>query len=125
MKSPTALKTAGKRTHLAAAGYDIETRDLTRERWTSASLRAYFAEKPVEAWFDLRAPRIVSGEIDPCSINAQAALVMMAVDPSLIKSPLVKFHGRCGAGLDSVELESFLASAAQAKARRSTPRSVA
>ncbi len=110
-----------QKNHLAAAGYEIEARDLTRQRWTSASLRAFFAEKPVKDWFDPSAPRIVSGEIVPELINAQAALVMMSVDPSLIKSPLVKFHGRCGAGLDGAELEHFLASAAHAKARQ-TPR---
>lgn len=93
---------------VAAAGHEIETRDLTAENWTPAALRAYFGDRPVAEWFDPRAPKILSGEIDPDKVNPQAALVMMSIDPSLIKSPLVKFKDRCASGLDASQLEIFL-----------------
>ncbi len=103
---------------LAAAGYQVETRDLTAESWTPAGLRAYFAERPVAEWFDPQAPKILSGEIDPSRANPQAALVMMSVDPNLIRSPLLKFKGRCASGLDTAELEIFLAGATHPRFRR-------
>jgi nitrogenase-associated protein len=97
-----------QKNHLAASGYEVEIRDLTTHHWTPAGLRAYFGDKPVSEWFDPKAPQILSGEVDPGTINPQQALVLMSVNPSLIKSPLVKYKGRCGSGLDGVELEIFL-----------------
>jgi nitrogenase-associated protein len=93
---------------LAAAGYEIDARDLTAEHWTPAGLRAFFAERPAPEWFDPDAPQVVSGEIDPARLTPQQALVMFSVDPSLIRSPLVKFNGRCASGLDAAELHQFL-----------------
>jgi nitrogenase-associated protein len=109
----------GQKNHLIAAGFEVEARDLTTENWTPASLRAYFADKPVAEWFDPQAPQIQSGEIEPKYIKAQEALVMMAIDPALIKSPLVKIDGRCGSGLEGEELEVFLG----LKQRVSNPKS--
>jgi nitrogenase-associated protein len=93
---------------LAAAGYEVETRDLTAENWTSAGLRAFFAERPVPEWFDPAAPQVLSGEIDPSRANPQQALVMLSVNPSLINGPLIKCNGRCASGLDVKELRQFL-----------------
>jgi nitrogenase-associated protein len=94
---------------LAAAGYEVDVRDLTGEHWTPAGLRAYFAERPVPEWFDSSAPQIVSGEIDPSRSNPQQALVMLSINPALINGPLVKINGRCASGLDNAELKHFIA----------------
>jgi nitrogenase-associated protein len=102
---------------LAAAGYEIETRDLMAEHWTPAGLRGFFVEKPVSDWFDPRAQKILSGEIEPSKTNAQAALVMMSVDPNLIKSPLLKLNGHCASGLDAAELKTFLGRVTQASTK--------
>jgi nitrogenase-associated protein len=107
-EKPGCAENQKQKNYLVAAGYEIEARDLTAEHWTPAGLRAFFADKPVAEWFDPRAPQILSGEIDPKVANPQAALVMMSVNPSLIKSPLVMLDGRCGSGLDGAELEVFL-----------------
>ncbi|MGO9392144.1 hypothetical protein [Rhodoblastus sp.] len=107
-EKPGCAENQKQKNFLAAAGYEIETRDLTAEHWTSAGLRAFFADKPVAEWFDPRAAKIISGEIDPASANPQAALVMMSVDPNLIRSPLLKYKGRCASGLGAAELEHFL-----------------
>jgi nitrogenase-associated protein len=108
-EKPGCAENQKQKLHLAAAGYEIETRDLTAQHWTPAGLRAFFADRPVAEWFDPRASKILSGEIDPASVNPQSALVMMSSDPSLIRSPLLKFDGRCASGLDAEELEFFLA----------------
>lgn len=93
---------------LVAAGYAVETRDLTAEHWTAAGLRAYFAEKPVAEWFDPSAPEVLSGEIDPSQSNPQQALVMLTINPTLIHGPLVKINGRCASGLEGEELQHFV-----------------
>jgi nitrogenase-associated protein len=108
-EKPGCAENRKQKDQLVAAGYEIETRDLTAEHWTPAGLRAFFADKPVSDWFDPNAPKILSGEIDPFAANPQAALVMMSVDPNLIKSPLLKLNGRCASGLDAAELDHFLA----------------
>lgn len=107
-EKPGCSENQRQKTELTAAGYDIDARDVTTEHWTPVGLRAFFAEKPVAEWFDPRAPRIVSGEIDPVALTPQAALVMMSVDPALIRGPLLKYRGRCGSALAGAELEIFL-----------------
>jgi ADP-ribosyl-[dinitrogen reductase] hydrolase len=95
--------------NLAESGYDIEIRDLTAETWTAALLRPFFDNKPVAEWFNPQAPQILSGEINPATMHAQGALVAMRVDPGLIRGPLVKLAGRCGADLTEAEWPKFLA----------------
>jgi nitrogenase-associated protein len=108
-EKPGCAESLRQKSRLAAAGYKVDARDLTSESWTPGGLRGFFADKPVAEWFDPRAPKILSGEIDPAKITPQAALVMMAVDPSLIRSPLLKYDGRCGAGgLAEAEMDVLL-----------------
>lgn len=98
-----------KKQDLADSGYEVEIRDLTEENWTAALLRPFFDNKPVSQWFNPQAPQILSGAIDPSVMHAQGALVAMSVDPGLIRGPLVKLAGRCGAGLTEQEWPDFLA----------------
>lgn len=95
--------------NLVESGYEIEIRDLSAENWTAALLRPFFDNKPVPEWFNPQAPQILSGEINPLTMHAQGALVAMSVDPDLIRGPLVKLSGRCGAGLTAEEWPNFLA----------------
>jgi nitrogenase-associated protein len=94
---------------LADNGYDIEIRELSDEIWTAALLRPFFNNKPVAEWFDPLAQKVLSGAVDPKAMHAQGALVAMSVDPDLIRTPLVKLAGRCGAGLTEAEWPAFLA----------------
>ncbi len=103
---------------LAAAGYDVEARSLNGQNWTPASLRGFFAERPVAEWFDRAASKVLSGEIDPSRTSAQAALVMLSLDPDLIASPLIKLDARCAAGLDAEELAIFISGASQQRLAR-------
>jgi nitrogenase-associated protein len=105
---------------LAAAGYQVEARSLTGQNWTPASLRGFFAERPVAEWFDRAGPKILSGEIDPSRISPQAALVMLSLDPEMIASPLIKLDGHFAAGLDADQLKIFLAGAAPGRGARRT-----
>ncbi len=105
---PGAVRDVEQKAVLAAAGFEVEARDLTAEHWTSASLRAFFDERPIVEWFDPAEPRVVSGEIDPGKLNAQEALVTLALDPRLINGPLVRYDGNCAAGLDTEQLCEFM-----------------
>jgi nitrogenase-associated protein len=116
---PGAVRDVEQKAVLAAAGYEVEARDLIAEHWTSASLRAFFDERPIVEWFDPAEPRVVSGEIDPGKLNAQEALVTLALDPRLINGPLVRYNGSCAAGLDSEQLREFMDTRSQAG--KSTP----
>jgi ADP-ribosyl-[dinitrogen reductase] hydrolase len=116
---PGAAKSVEEKTVLAAAGYEVEAHDLVAEHWTSASLRAFFDERPIVEWFDPAEPRVVSGEIDRARLNAQEALVTLALDPRLINGPLVRYNGSCAAGLDTEQLREFMDTRAQAG--KSTP----
>jgi nitrogenase-associated protein len=97
-----------QKTFLSEAGYDIETRDLLAEHWTPAGLRGYFTDRPVIEWFDPQAAKVLSGAVKPENANPQQALVMMMMDPSLIRGPLVKLDGRFASGLDDEELQAFI-----------------
>ena len=68
---PGAARSDELETALAAAGSEAGARDLIAARWTSASLRAVFDEKPIVEWFDPAEPRVMSGEIDPGKLNAR------------------------------------------------------
>ncbi len=105
---PGAVGDVEQKAVLAAAGFEVDARDLIAQHWTSASLRAFFDDRPIVEWFDPAAPRVVSGEIDPGKLNAQEALVTLALDPRLINGPLVRFNGSCAAGLDTEELLEFV-----------------
>lgn len=94
---------------LADKGYDVEIHEIGEETWTPPLLRPYFANKPVAEWFNPRAPQILSGAIDPNAMHAQGALVAMTANPELIRTPLVKLDGHCGAGLTEEEWPEFLA----------------
>jgi len=94
---------------LAEHGYALEIHDLAVETWTPALLRPYFGNKPVAEWFDPQSPRVLSGAVKPDAMHAQGALVAMSADHDLIRTPLVKLDGRCGAGLTDAEWPDFLA----------------
>jgi nitrogenase-associated protein len=116
---PGAANSAEQEAALAAAGFEVETRDLTAEHWTAASLRAFFDERPIVEWFDPAEPRVASGEIEPARPNAQEALVTLALDPRLINGPLARYNGSCAAGLDAGQLREFID--VQAQAGKTTP----
>jgi nitrogenase-associated protein len=93
---------------LAAAGHELEVRDLLTEAWTADLLRSYFAGKPVAAWFNKAAPKVKSGEIKPDSVDAETALALMLAEPILIRRPLMEAGGRRNVGFDPAEIEAWI-----------------
>ena len=93
---------------LEAAGHTVVARNLLTEPWTAEGLRGFFGVTPVASWFNPAAPRVKSGEIDPATIGAAAALVVMLDDPLLIRRPLVEMDGKRCAGFDREPVTSLL-----------------
>ena len=99
-EKPGCAGNARQKALLLASGHDVDARNLLAESWSSSSLRPFFGEKPVRDWFNAASPRVASGEINPDAVNPQEALVMMILDPTLIRRPLMRIGDHCEAGFD-------------------------
>ncbi len=107
-EKPGCKTNARQKQMLEAAGHAVVAKSLLTEPWTEARLRGFFGSTPVASWFNPAAPRIKSGEIDPASIDAAAALASMLDDPLLIRRPLVEAQGQRCAGFDREPVTSLL-----------------
>lgn len=93
---------------LEASGHDVEARDLLSEPRTPESLRPFFGTRPVRAWFNLSAPRVKSGEIDPDMIGEEKALALMVEDPLLIRRPLLQVGARREVGFEPAQVDIWI-----------------
>lgn len=107
-EKPGCAGNAQQKALLRASGHELEVRNLLTEPWSSSSLRPYFGAKPVREWFNAASPRIKSGEVDPDKVTPQEALVMMIVDPLLIRRPLMRIGDHCEAGFDSATVDQWI-----------------
>ena len=93
---------------LAAAGHEVDERNLLAEPWTAERLRGFFGDAPVASWFNPAAPRVKSGEVDPGAVGADEAITLMLHEPLLIRRPLIEAEGRRCAGFDKEPVLSLL-----------------
>ena len=93
---------------LAASGHTVLAKNLLTEKWTTERLRAFFDGLPVKQWFNMAAPRVKSGEIDPAMFDAQAALELMLQDPLLIRRPLMDVDGDLRVGFDADAVRAWI-----------------
>lgn len=75
---------------LTEAGVAFETRNLLSEPWTPERLRPFFGETLVSQWFNLSAPAIQRGELNPDQLTEAQALAAMVAQPILIRRPLIE-----------------------------------
>jgi nitrogenase-associated protein len=111
-EKPGCASNAKQKALLLASGHQVDARDLLREPWSASSLRPYFGAKPVREWFNAASPRVKSGEVDPDKVNPQEALVMMILDPGLIRRPLMRVGDHCEAGFDMAAVSRWIGLAA-------------
>jgi hypothetical protein len=111
-QKPGCKTNARQKQMLEAAGHAVIAKSLLSESWTEERLRGFFGNTPVTSWFNPAAPRIKSGEIDPATVDADAALAIMLDDPLLIRRPLVEARGQRCAGFDHEPVTSLLGRAA-------------
>ncbi|TLG79291.1 ArsC/Spx/MgsR family protein [Methylocystis sp. B8] len=107
-EKPGCAGNARQKALLRASGHEVEARNLLTEPWSPSSLRPYFGAKPVPEWFNVSSPRIKSGEIDPDKVTPQEALVMMILDPLLIRRPLMRIGDHCEAGFDQKAVDRWI-----------------
>lgn len=107
-EKPDCAGNARQKALLRASGHEVEARNLLTEPWSTSSLRPYFGAKPVREWFNDASPRIKSGEINPDKVTPQEALVMMIVDPLLIRRPLMRIGDHCEAGFNSSAIDAWI-----------------
>jgi nitrogenase-associated protein len=93
---------------LAASGHTVLAKNILTEKWTAERLRAFFGTMPVAQWFNLAAPRVKSGEIDPATFHADAALELMLQEPLFIKRPLMEVEGVLRAGFDARAVDEWI-----------------
>lgn len=81
---------ARQKAQLLQAGHTLEVRDLLSQPWTRATLLAFLDPLPVADWFNLSAPRVKCGEIDPRTLDREQALALLLAEPLLIRRPLLQ-----------------------------------
>jgi nitrogenase-associated protein len=107
-EKPGCANNARQKLLLAAAGHQLELRNLLTETWTAETLQGFFGAMPVADWFNRAAPRVKSGEIDPARLDATAALALMLRDPILIRRPLIEAEGRKVTGFDAATIDAWI-----------------
>lgn len=93
---------------LAASGHTVLVKNLLKEKWNRRELRPFFGDLPVALWFNMSAPRIKSGEINPADLDADTALTLMMNDPLLIRRPLIKVNDVSRVGFDTEEIRTWI-----------------
>jgi nitrogenase-associated protein len=81
---------ARQRKLLRSSGHSLVQRNLLTTHWTHASLLEFLGQLPVSAWFNRAAPRVRSGEIQPATLTADAAMALLLAEPLLIRRPLMQ-----------------------------------
>ena len=106
------LGNAGQKALLRASGHLLDVRDLREEVWTPARLRPFFGDRPIAAWFNPRAPKVVRREVRPETLDEAEALAMLVAEPLLIRRPLLAVAGpgrsglACASGFDPAWIEA-------------------
>jgi nitrogenase-associated protein len=93
---------------LRAAGHTLTVRSLLAEAWTRERLLAFFGSLPVAQWFNLSAPKVKTGKINPETIRAETALALMLEDPLLIRRPLMESEGKRKVGFVPEEIDAWV-----------------
>ncbi|MGI0485122.1 ArsC/Spx/MgsR family protein [Pantanalinema rosaneae CENA516] len=107
-EKPGCINNTKQKMLLQAAGHQLKIHNLLTEIWTAESLRPFFGDLPVTAWFNHTAPMIKSGEVVPKSLDEAAALALMVQYPLLIRRPLLRVADRYAVGFDQVEINTWI-----------------
>ena len=102
---------------LRTIGFNLDVYDIYAQNWSGSSLRAYFGNKPIIDWFNPERLDVIYQNEDISRLSAQKALLMMVIDPSFIKTPLMRIQSECFSGIDDFTiayLESILIKMADA-----------
>lgn len=107
-EKPGCSNNARQKQMLAAAGHELDIRNLLIEPWTAERLRGFFGLRPVAEWFNKAAPQIKSGMINPAALSADEALPLMLSEPILIRRPLMEACGQRDIGFDIEKVDAWI-----------------
>ncbi|MCD0417022.1 hypothetical protein LOC51_07335 [Rubrivivax sp. JA1024] len=107
-EKPGCVGNARQKALLAASGHQLEVRNLLAEPWTRETLRPFFGDKPLAAWFNQSSPKVKAGTIDFAALSEDAALALMIDDPLLIRRPLMQSGDRREVGFDQAVVDYWL-----------------
>ena len=93
---------------LELSGHAVESVNLLRHPWTKKELSAYLGVKPVAECFNMAAPAIKSGDVNPSAFTKEEALEMMIKEPLLIRRPLLKIENHYIQGFDRAVLQNLI-----------------
>lgn len=107
-EKPGCINNTKQKTLLQAAGHQLEIHNLLAEIWTAETLRPFFGNLPVTAWFNYTAPMIKSGEVLPETLDEPAALALLVQHPLLIRRPLMQVDDRYSVGFDPTKIDTWI-----------------
>lgn len=107
-EKPGCSTNAKQKKSLEDTGYMVISRNLLHMKMTKEELFSYLKDKSPEEWFNLNAPKIKSGQIDPKDFSSQEALELLLREPILIRRPLMSLNGHRMCGFDHETIENAL-----------------
>jgi nitrogenase-associated protein len=107
-EKPGCINNTRQKKLLAAAGHQVVAKNLLTEVWQPNRLRAFFGELAVRDWFNVSAPAIKYGEIEPDKLTEQEALALMLENPLLIRRPFMQIGDSLMAGFDQQAVDNWL-----------------
>jgi len=99
---------ARQKEKLQSLGCMLVVKSILSTNWDAPTLRSFFGDKPKDEWFNMGAPSIKDGLINPLLLNEEQSIEAMLKEPILIKRPLIKKGEIKISGFDPIEIEQKL-----------------
>ncbi len=107
-EKPGCVNNTKQKKLLAAAGHQVIAKNLLTENWQPEHLRPFFGALPVRDWFNVSAPAIKQGEVEPDKLTEQKALALMVENPLLIRRPLMRVGDSLMVGFDQEVVANWI-----------------
>lgn len=107
-EKPGCINNTKQKKLLEEHGHTVEALSLLTAPWTSESLRPYFGNRPLDKWFNMTAPSIKSGEVDPATFTEETAIEAMLKEPLLIRRPLLILDDHRVCGFDHPKVQALI-----------------
>lgn len=97
-EKPGCINNTKQKQMLKEHGHTVIAHSILTEAWTADTLRPYFGSLPLDKWFNVSAPSIKNGKVNPSLFTEETAIAAMIHDHLLIKRPLIAVgeHKACG-----------------------------
>lgn len=110
-EKPGCINNTKQKQLLEEHGHTVLAHSLLTEPWTAETLRPFFGVLPVNDWFNVSAPRIKNGEIEPSDFDEDTAIEAMLEEPLLIRRPLIDAESELAVGFDNAVVRMLLGDA--------------